>query len=249
MHGIGTEIEQTFFPPVELGADDDDGEYLIGVLSLYTYNTFSNISPERGNNMFKFVELAEPIVFESGVYDVGGIFSHIESHLDSIKGKLKAGMWHDVTPGVKVSPDDFYLQWKLVNTTNRIVIVSGLTVDFNYKHSMAKIFGFNPESVLTPHAKNTAPNPGEIDAYKSVNLTCNIARGSYVNNKLSSVVLSFVPDVDPNFKIIHSPSPVLYYALNTRKIHQLSFRLEDEQGNLLDNRGEPVTIVLHIVKR
>ena len=75
---------------------------------------------------------------------------------------------------------------------------------------------------------------------------CNITRGAYINNKKVHTIHEFFPAVPPGFKIIEIPSKVIYQPLGVRSIHHIQLKIVDEYGDLVNFRGETITVRLHI---
>jgi hypothetical protein len=80
----------------------------------------------------------------------------------------------------------------------------------------------------------------------SIFVEVDIINGSYVNGKLSPIIYSFFPNVSPGYKIIENPVNLVFLPLNTHSIDKVTVRLTDQDGKLLNLRGETITIRLHI---
>ena len=75
---------------------------------------------------------------------------------------------------------------------------------------------------------------------------CNITGGAYINNKKVHTIHEFFPAVPPGFKIIEIPSKVIYQPLVVRSINHIQLKIVNEHGDLVNFRGETITIRLHI---
>ena len=54
--------------------------------------------------------------------------------------------------------------------------------------------------------------------------------------------------VEPGYKINEVPSDVIYLPINTRIINNISVNIIDQDGKLINFRGETITIRLHLKK-
>jgi hypothetical protein len=81
-----------------------------------------------------------------------------------------------------------------------------------------------------------------------IKIECNIVTGAYHNNKLVHTIHEFSPSVPAGFKIIEIPQNVLYMPVSTKIISNIKLKLVDQDGELVDFRGEVITIRLHLRK-
>ena len=68
---------------------------------------------------------------------------------------------------------------------------------------------------------------------------------SYINNKQTHTVHEFSAIVASGYKIVEVPN-INYLPLNTRRISNLTVKLVDQDGNLINVREETITIRLHL---
>ena len=73
-----------------------------------------------------------------------------------------------------------------------------------------------------------------------------IISGSYVNGSVKNTIYSFFPNVSPGYKIIETPVNLVYLPITLDTIHSLGVSLTDQNGKLLNLRGENLTIRFHI---
>ena len=71
--------------------------------------------------------------------------------------------------------------------------------------------------------------------------------GSYFNGSPSPTIYSFYPNVSPGYKIVERPNPsLIYYPVSRHDISRMRVWLTDQNGNLVDTRGETITIRIYV---
>lgn len=80
----------------------------------------------------------------------------------------------------------------------------------------------------------------------AIKILCNIVTGTYDNGQLSHIIHEFFPTVPAGFKIVESPQSVIYLPINTKLINNITFKIVDQDGDLLNFRGETITIRTHL---
>lgn len=240
LHGDTCKLSQTFFPALDL---DPDVPYGVALLGIYTYNSFPNVV-KGVNDAVRFPHFREQCMFETGVYELETILKGIQDYLEiQLKRDTERA-------GTKPPPDrnKYKIKHYLDPGTSRLVITSGFEIDFNHPGSMYKLFGFHKDTIIKANIPTTAPKPAQIQSYTNLNVSLNVARGLYFNESRSNVIYSFVPDVDPFYRVTINIANPIYYQLNTSKIDFLELRLENEEGVLMENQGEELTAVIHITQ-
>jgi hypothetical protein len=79
----------------------------------------------------------------------------------------------------------------------------------------------------------------------SIFIAVDIINGSYMNGKLTIIIYSFFPNVSTGYKIVENPINLVFLPLNTHSIDKVTAKLTDQDGKLLNLRGETITIRLH----
>ena len=80
----------------------------------------------------------------------------------------------------------------------------------------------------------------------SLRIVCNVTTGAYINDRKVHTIHEFFPIVPPRYKILEVPSHVIYLPVAVKTIDQIQLRIVDQDGNLLNFRGETITLRLHI---
>ena len=210
-------IEQEIYPPIEL---DENKNYVIAVLSLVTFNSIPNIY--EGVNKFYWEEHGRSYetVIPTGSYE-----------LNEIDRMLRKSMGANI---------------KILANTNTLqtIILCTLAIDFSKPDSIGPLLGFGKRK-LAP-GTNESENTVNILNVNTISVECNVASGSYKNGKPSKAIYQLVIDVPPGYKIISYPRNIIFFPIKRRYIDRLSIKLTDQDGKLIDLRGEKVTVRLQI---
>jgi len=228
LSGKSSNISCDIFPPIIL----DDGDYEIGLVELNVYNSIPNV--EKGvNDNFHYGE-NEVITIDEGSYEVDEIVSFINRHA-----------------GRKL----------LTLTANKNTLKSEMTciedVHFEKENSIGGLFGFNKQVYkATDHSNNaitqktyTSENVINIISVNTIRVECNVARGSFENGREGHVLHEFFPSVGTGYKIVEVPNTIIYLPVNVRRIDNLTVTLRDQNGRLVNFRGETISLRLHLRKR
>jgi hypothetical protein len=71
--------------------------------------------------------------------------------------------------------------------------------------------------------------------------------GSYVNGFQAPTLYCFHPNVSPGYKIVERPNPsLIYYPISRHDISRMRVWLTDQNGDLIDLRGEAITVRVHV---
>jgi hypothetical protein len=117
-------------------------------------------------------------------------------------------------------------------------------VDFRPPNSLRSVLGFKNRVY---HAGfNESKNIVNILTVNSIFVEVDIINGSYIMGKLSPIIYSFFPNVSPGYKIVDNPINLVFLPVNTHSIDKVTVRLTDQDGKLLNLRGQTITIRLHI---
>ena len=214
---------------------DRDSRYEVALVNLETYYSFPNI--DATNNLFRYShddgETWVDILIPEGSYEIDDINRHIDrimrqrNHYDRIRNKSFITL--SANPSTLKSVMEIAPKFK---------------VDFRPPTSLRSVLGFNNKVY---HAEyNESENIVNILTVNSVFVEVDLINGSYVNGKLSPIIYSFFPNVSPGYKIIENPLNLVFLPLNTHSIDKVTVRLTDQDGKLLNLRGETITIRLHI---
>lgn len=224
LSGTTSILEAYYHPPIELPSNHN---YCLGLISLETYNAIPNI--DSGCNKFYFGN--HVITIPTGSYELKDINNFIQSEIEKINlGDLNYnGLCH------------IYAN----NNTLKCIIKSTKEIDFTKPDSIGKLLGFNNVK-LDANKIYESLHPVDILKVNSIRLECNITSNAYNNNKLVHTIHEFFPSVLPGYKIIEIPQNVIYMPITTNVIDRIVLKIVDQDGDLINFRGEVITIRLHL---
>lgn len=192
-------------------------EYVLGMVELSTYNSIPNI--EEGCN--KFYVGDETIELPTGSYEVDDIQKYLKK-TKNLEFELKAN-----------------------NNTLKCELKCNKEINFIPDDSIGKLLGFNKRR-LPPNRTHTSDVPVKILKINSLRLECNITSDAYINNKQAHTIFEFSLSVPPGYKVIASPTTIIYQRVVVKAIDHLQVKIVDQDGNLVNFRGELINIRLHI---
>jgi len=230
LSGKSSNISCDIFPPLIL----EDGDYEIGLVELNVYNSIPNV--EKGvNDKFHYGQ-DKVITIDEGSYEIDEIVDFINKH----SGR----------------------EDKLLNlTANTNTLKSKMTcledVHFEKENSIGGLFGFKKQVYkATDHSGNEikkkthiSENVINIISVNTIRVECNVARGSFENGREGHVLHEFFPSVGTGYKIVEVPNTIIYLPVNVRRIDNLTVTLRDQNGRLVNFRGETISLRLHLRKR
>jgi hypothetical protein len=215
--GDSSVLEAQYFPPIELSPHKN---YALGLVEMLTFNSIPNV--DVGHN--KMYVGAEVVTIPTGSYEIEDIESYVQSVL------INKGITIDIKPN---------------NNTLRSEIKCSHSVDFQPHDSIGSLLGFTPR-ILPSDKIHQSDLPVTILKVNALRIECSITTGAYVNERKVHTIHEFFPVVPPGYKIVEVPSHVIYLPITVKTIDHIQLRIVDQDGDLVNFRGEVITIRLHI---
>lgn len=222
-------LRSTLFPPLHLR---EDREWEIALLDFTTYNSIPNVIEGVNNRLHYFkkknteglTEVYEFVEIKTGAYEISDINRELKNKLGKDVFELRAN-----------------------NNNLRSEIKCKFYVDFTQPASIGPLLGFQSQkSILEPNVYHTSPQTVNIIKVNTINITCNIVQGAYKDGSNQHILHSFYPTVPPGFKIVEKPHNLIYLPLNSTHISDIVLNVLDQDGDIVDFRGEIITARLHI---
>ena len=217
---------------------NSDYQYEASLQSIDTYNSIPNIT-EGINNSFKYFNGSDwkTILLKTGSYELDSMGREIH-RLMLING--------DDADAITILPEISTLR-SIVNIVAPAMSTTATPVAYKVAFedgSIARLLGF-PNGVLNA-GYNLSPNIVDIMPINTILVNIDIIQGSYINGQASPAIYAFYPAVSPGFKIIERPNNLTYFKLSRNDISRIRVWLTDQDNNIVDFRGERITIRIHI---
>ena len=121
-------------------------------------------------------------------------------------------------------------------------------VRFDVPNSLASVLGFK-QDIVYGVGRHASEKPVNIMSENSILVHCNITHSSYLRGTQAPVVYNFFPNAAPGQKILEAPPNLIYLPVTVDIISTLSVWLRDQDGELLDLRGEKLAIRFRLRER
>lgn len=221
--GNESTLSASFHPEIEL---DDRFSYSCGLLDFYTYNSIPNV--HEGNNQFMYVHNGKAEIFEIpvGSYEIDEIANYLNRYFETQEIVfIMRGNKNTLRCLIKCDPN--------------------LTIDFTIANSIGPLLGFSSR-VLENRDYHISDKPVNITHITSIRVDCDITTGSFHNGRNTHTLYEFSPSVSPGYKISEQPRNLIYLPVVRRRINTINVAIVDQDGHLVDFRGEGITCRIHI---
>lgn len=220
--GHSSVLSADFHPPILV-----DKPYGLALLSFHSYNSIPNI--EEGSKLYLTDSKSKKktiIRLPEGSYEIGDIELYIQTKLGTKSEKL-----------FSLKPN---------NNTLKCEIYSELfDIDFRPADSIGKILGFSKQ-LLKVGDYHSSDLPVNIIKVRTIHIDTNITSGAFYNHKPSHTIHEFAVGVDPGFSIDEKPQKLIYLPVNKTEIYNITLRILDQSGELVNFRGEEIIVRLEL---
>lgn len=225
-----------FSPPFNL---DPEKKYELALVNLETYNSVPNISST--NNTFVYSPSGgvtwKTISLPEGSYELTQINEEIQCQLKA-NGDWNSGREGSEAYNIAVGANRATLRAYIEITGRNYKVDTG-------NSTLARTLGFEPN--ILPTGFHTGDRPVDISTLSSILVNCDLVSASYLDGNHQPVVYSFYPGVGPGYKVLETPSQLIYLPVSQRgNIQRIRIWLTDERGSQLNLRGEKLTIRMHL---
>lgn len=232
LSGTTSILKAEYFPPLH-------GEYELGLIGFQAWNNIANVTEK--NNVFHY-NSTEEIEIPVGCYQLNDIEHFLVYKMYDKHRK------NSVEEGKQTKQ----VEKLLILTGNRQTLKTELEcqyqVDFTRENSIGTILGFD-KVVLEPFQRHESSKPSKLTHTESIRIECDGVKGSFRNQNSTHTLHEFFITVPPGFQICEVPSHVIYLPTTNNIAHGLELRICNQNGDLLDFRGETCVIILHLRPR
>jgi len=227
-----SKIRTRYNPLIDL---DVRKKYEMALVNLETYFSFPNISAT--NNNFRYSpddgDTWIDIDIPEGCYEIADINDYLQrimkekGHYDAMKEECC----------ITLQPN--------TNTLKSVLtIATDYKVDLTPANSIRSVLGF--KRLVYGEGYNESEDIVNIMNVTSLRVTSDIIGASYTNGTTGNVIYSFFPNVGPGYKIIEVPTNLIYLPVTLSTISSMETRFTDQDGNLINLRGEELSIRFHL---
>lgn len=221
--GNSSTLNCTLFPPLDLSSS---GDWEMGFLDLMSYNSIPNVEESLNNALYIGNDIK--IDLPTGSYEISDINTYINNE---VKSKHPSVTFNLVAN----------------NNTLKTEIYCSDIIDFSKQSTIGPLLGFTEKTKLDANKWHVSPSQVTINKVDVIRITCNVVRGSYRDGIEGHVLHEFYPLVGPGFKIVEIPKSIIYLPIfKQNSLSEFNIRLEDQDGRLVNFRGENINLRLHI---
>lgn len=231
LSGVGNPLVASFFPPL-------DGQWEIGLLSLYGWNAVPNVTTR--NNMFHY-DNNRTLVLPTGSYTLGELAHALNIRLMIDNPQKYEGL---------SEPQKKMLGYALINVTlnpllNRVELVCAFKVSPAENHSLTRALGFTSE--LMAFRKNVAEEGMKFGRDNVIRVNCDVVQGCYNNGERSRTIYEFVCQQNSGERFQEKVENIVYFPVSgSSSLREVRVELCDRNNQRLDLRGELSLVRLHL---
>lgn len=245
LSGTSSLLSATYYPEIEL---DKNSNYVCALVDFHTYNTIPNVN--KYNNKFHILKWDPTKEEQEALSLVIQRAPHEESEIIIPEGSYEFDEIAQLLENeLQKNNYDINITYNTRTMKCMLEINEPVLIDFTKPNSIGKILGFASNIVIVEKYKKIFSDYLiNINGVNIIRVDCNIATGSFFNDRRSHTIHEFYPTVPAGYKIDEVPTNLIYLPIVGHTISNLCVRILDQNDNLIDFRGEKVTLRIHIKK-
>lgn len=224
--GQSSVLSYDFNPPIYL---EEGVDYEIGLVNFDSFYSIPNVD-DKSNTFLWWDEsgLKHEVQIPTGAYEINSL-------LDAMKREILK------------EDEDAVITTEFDMNTAKVIIRTNRKLSFNVSNSLGTILGYG-EKDLPADYNSISDSPVQILKVNAICIDCNIAASSYLNGRPVHIIHQFFPTVSPGYKIVETPLNTIYYPVTLRTINNITVRIIDQEGELVNFLNEMRTVRLHLRK-
>jgi len=223
--GLPQDFTTPFGTPMSLNG------YEIAVGSIALSYSWFNISALLGNNLIGYATSISGAITQltipDGVYGLSNINSFLQNSIVAAGG---------TGTNIVISAN--------TNTLKTNVNLSGNYVLDLSQGSLWKLLGFSSAQTITTQGLTASPNEPNVTPVNMLLFHCDIVAGSNYNGYNSDILYGYVPVEAPGTVISITPAKPFYVPIKSNWIQSIRMYVTDNNNNILNLQGQPVTYML-----
>lgn len=221
LSGDSSIFSENYYPPIEL---ERGVQYSLGLVSFTSFNSVPNID----KRVFYYEKTTAKGTVEKKEIPTGSY------EIEDLEQYLKSAVGAD---NISLKPN--------LNTLKCEIFSKMYNIDFGPDDSLHNILGFSQRKLMAGKGYKS-DLPIKIIKVLTIHINCNITTGSYKNNDLVHSLHEFSLDVPPGFLIREQPRNIIYMPVSVDRISNITLKVVDQDGELINFRGERIEIRLEL---
>ncbi|EDV18724.1 uncharacterized protein TRIADDRAFT_62799 [Trichoplax adhaerens] len=214
--------------------------YKVALIAAEIWYSWYNITSK--NNKFKYFngKVWKNTIIPPGAYNVVDIQKALQNIMKENNDYIPANTSGDENLfHVNISPN--YNTFK-----SEIELKNNYKLDFTIDNTFRDILGFNSR-IISENGKHHSDQIVNITSINTIEIHCSLVDGSYINGKSGDLIHCTSPNVPPGSLLQVRPFQKMYNSMKVMSaINSVTFKVTDQDGNLVDLNNERVTYYLHI---
>ena len=224
--------EEHLFQPLQT----NNKHFKLAITFLTGYNGIFNVT----NSINQFYLSRSPggetfwITIPPGAYEIENLNNEIKRTIND------DGHFTETDYPFQIKPN-FSTLGSIVETSRK-----GPTLCFLPSDSIRDLLGFKPK--LLREGYNLSDYPVDILSFDNIFIKTDVAQGMIYRGRRSGIMHNFTMDADPGYKYIENfRGGISWYMLQSKDItSSISFKLKNENNEIVSFNGQPITFRLSI---
>ena len=140
------------------------------------------------------------------------------------------------------------IEFRENHNTFKVEILCKFDVHFDKANSIGRMLGFSAKKLIANkwHMSDTHVDVFEV---RTLSVLCNVTGQSWHNGAPSHCIFQTSLDVPPGYKLSIQNENLIYYPIMVRSLHEIEFKIVDQNQKLVSFGHEAVTLSVHIRQR